>query len=306
MELSDFDTILALGVLVAIAVVIALLAKEKDPKEVSISSIFPPQICSACRPPMQGRSMQTSPPPAPCRGCSPGRSWPRSTARSPPPTCPSWARCTTSARAPASTVSNSFLLCDLPKPLTRTRTRNHTLRARTHTRLHPARTHKLISSQAHACMHAQPVAWPCMARAHAAEGGSYSQFVALDASRAYVTGDFKGDLNDNIEGLSNEQLASLLEWSLFYQKVRAPVLAHPDLLSHQAPRIRSLPFLPFFPRPLSASTSFLNHPHLSSAPSSSAPANCPPPINNPSFAPSFSACPGVPLQRAPHRSVLQC
>lgn len=49
-------------------------------------------------------------------------------------------------------------------------------------------------------------------------GGGYSFFVGRDASRAFVTGDFQRDLTDNVHGLSNEQYASLIEWTNFYHK----------------------------------------------------------------------------------------
>lgn len=57
-------------------------------------------------------------------------------------------------------------------------------------------------------------------RRHAGEGGSYHFFVGKDASRAFVTGDFQHDLNDRVEDLQPDQLASIDGWRSFYAKVR--------------------------------------------------------------------------------------
>ena len=54
---------------------------------------------------------------------------------------------------------------------------------------------------------------------YAGEGGSYHFFVGKDASRAYVTGDFQHDLNDVVEDLQPDQLASIIGWRSFYAKV---------------------------------------------------------------------------------------
>ncbi|CAF0705134.1 unnamed protein product [Brachionus calyciflorus] len=51
---------------------------------------------------------------------------------------------------------------------------------------------------------------------HYQKGGSYEFFVGRDASRAYVTGDFKNDLNDQVDDLSNSQVKDLFNWKSFY------------------------------------------------------------------------------------------
>ena len=49
----------------------------------------------------------------------------------------------------------------------------------------------------------------------------------MEASRLALTippffpGDFKNNLTDRLEGLSNEQIASIVEWKHFYFKVCA-------------------------------------------------------------------------------------
>lgn len=53
---------------------------------------------------------------------------------------------------------------------------------------------------------------------HYGKGGSYEFFVGRDASRAFVTGDFEKDLNDNLEGLSESQIADIINWKKFYDK----------------------------------------------------------------------------------------
>ncbi|GAX82131.1 hypothetical protein CEUSTIGMA_g9559.t1 [Chlamydomonas eustigma] len=50
------------------------------------------------------------------------------------------------------------------------------------------------------------------------ENKSYSFFVGRDASRAFVTGDFKNNLTDHLSGLTNEQIATIFEWKHFYMK----------------------------------------------------------------------------------------
>jgi hypothetical protein len=52
---------------------------------------------------------------------------------------------------------------------------------------------------------------------HYKKGGSYDFFVGRDASRAYVTGDFKNDLNDKIDDLSQSQVADIFNWKKFYE-----------------------------------------------------------------------------------------
>ena len=50
---------------------------------------------------------------------------------------------------------------------------------------------------------------------------SYNYFVAVDASKAFVTGDGE-DVSDDISGLDDEGLEALAHWSEFYQ-ARAPM-----------------------------------------------------------------------------------
>jgi hypothetical protein len=40
----------------------------------------------------------------------------------------------------------------------------------------------------------------------------------VDGSRAYVTGKFKDDLTDDVDGLSESQIADLFNWQDFYEK----------------------------------------------------------------------------------------
>lgn len=53
---------------------------------------------------------------------------------------------------------------------------------------------------------------------HYGPGGSYQFFVGRDASRAFITGEFSKDLNDNLDGLDDSQIAGLFEWLDFYEK----------------------------------------------------------------------------------------
>eukprot|EP00164_Ancoracysta_twista_P007525 GFYU01010698.1.p1 GENE.GFYU01010698.1~~GFYU01010698.1.p1 ORF type:complete len:257 (+),score=80.17 GFYU01010698.1:75-845(+) len=48
-------------------------------------------------------------------------------------------------------------------------------------------------------------------------GGGYAFFSGVDGSRAYVTGDFKGDLTDDIDGLSIGDFRGIKGWLKFYQ-----------------------------------------------------------------------------------------
>jgi len=52
----------------------------------------------------------------------------------------------------------------------------------------------------------------------AGPGGSYDFFAGRDASRAFVTGKFKEDLNDTVRDFSPESMSSLIEWRTFYEK----------------------------------------------------------------------------------------
>ena len=54
---------------------------------------------------------------------------------------------------------------------------------------------------------------------HAGKGGDYEFFSGRDASRAYVTGNFTGDLNDDVADLKDKQMAGLVTWRDFYTKV---------------------------------------------------------------------------------------
>ena len=47
--------------------------------------------------------------------------------------------------------------------------------------------------------------------------GSYSFFAGRDASRSFVTGKFKEDLNDEVKDFTPEQHASLLHWKTFFE-----------------------------------------------------------------------------------------
>ena len=47
--------------------------------------------------------------------------------------------------------------------------------------------------------------------------GGYGFFAGRDATRGYVTGDFKGDLTSRIDDLSGSQLLDLQHWSDFYE-----------------------------------------------------------------------------------------
>jgi hypothetical protein len=73
----------------------------------------------------------------------------------------------------------------------------------------------------HAVCHIHLAAAPAeIASAQRAGGnGSYSFFAGVDASRAYLTGNFTGDLNDNITDFDDDQLAGLSRWRDFYHKV---------------------------------------------------------------------------------------
>ncbi|KAE9555100.1 hypothetical protein FO519_001675 [Halicephalobus sp. NKZ332] len=54
---------------------------------------------------------------------------------------------------------------------------------------------------------------------HYAPGGGYHFFAGKDATRAFVTGDFSdGGLVDTVDGLSEQELLSVLDWVKFYEK----------------------------------------------------------------------------------------
>lgn len=46
---------------------------------------------------------------------------------------------------------------------------------------------------------------------------SYGFFAGRDATRGYVTGDFKGDLVSDLSGLTNRQLLEVVQWEEFYR-----------------------------------------------------------------------------------------
>ena len=55
----------------------------------------------------------------------------------------------------------------------------------------------------------------------AGKGGGYGFFSGRDASRAFVTGKFQDDLNDDIEDFEDDSMAALLHWRGFYFEVRS-------------------------------------------------------------------------------------
>jgi predicted heme/steroid binding protein len=56
-------------------------------------------------------------------------------------------------------------------------------------------------------------------RKHYAPGGGYHFFSGKDATRAFVTGDFTEEgLTDDISGLSEQELLSVIDWLKFYEK----------------------------------------------------------------------------------------
>eukprot|EP01025_Chloroclados_australasicus_P031009 TRINITY_DN3127_c0_g3_i3.p1 TRINITY_DN3127_c0_g3~~TRINITY_DN3127_c0_g3_i3.p1 ORF type:complete len:608 (-),score=45.67 TRINITY_DN3127_c0_g3_i3:490-2055(-) len=50
-----------------------------------------------------------------------------------------------------------------------------------------------------------------------AHGGGYDFFVGRDASRAFITGDFQNDLNDNVSDFDPGKSKGLVEWRDFYR-----------------------------------------------------------------------------------------
>ena len=57
----------------------------------------------------------------------------------------------------------------------------------------------------------------------AGKDGSYGFFSGVDASRGFLTGDFTGDLNDNVTDFTPQQMAGLVRWKDFYLKVCMPL-----------------------------------------------------------------------------------
>lgn len=49
--------------------------------------------------------------------------------------------------------------------------------------------------------------------------GGYSFFSGVDASRAFLTGEFADDLNDNVTDFTESQMHGLVHWRDFYLKV---------------------------------------------------------------------------------------
>jgi hypothetical protein len=54
-------------------------------------------------------------------------------------------------------------------------------------------------------------------RRHYGPGGAYAFFAGRDASRAYATGDFRGDLTDDLEGLDGAAVAEVARWRAFFR-----------------------------------------------------------------------------------------
>lgn len=57
-------------------------------------------------------------------------------------------------------------------------------------------------------------------RSRAGKEGGYGFFSGRDASRAYITGKFEEDLNDDVEDFQDDSMAALLHWRGFYFEVR--------------------------------------------------------------------------------------
>lgn len=55
-------------------------------------------------------------------------------------------------------------------------------------------------------------------RRHYGKRGGYRHFAGRDASKSFVTGDFKKDLTDDLTGLIPEQVADIVNWRDFYRK----------------------------------------------------------------------------------------
>eukprot|EP00899_Mesostigma_viride_P013051 jgi/Mesvir1/21747/Mv04154-RA.1 len=59
---------------------------------------------------------------------------------------------------------------------------------------------------------------------HYGQGMAYAHFCGRDSSRAFVTGQFDEEgLTDDLEGLSPQQVKSVVEWRDFYRKTYKPV-----------------------------------------------------------------------------------
>lgn len=56
------------------------------------------------------------------------------------------------------------------------------------------------------------------AKEYYGKGAGYHHFTGRDGSRAFITGDFKGDLTDNTNDFTNEQFRGLVNWRSFYHK----------------------------------------------------------------------------------------
>ncbi|XP_011306236.1 neuferricin [Fopius arisanus] len=53
---------------------------------------------------------------------------------------------------------------------------------------------------------------------HYGPGGGYHGFIGKDATLAFITGDFNGDLTDDISSLTNSQAKSIVGWIKFYDE----------------------------------------------------------------------------------------
>ncbi|XRB01239.1 cytochrome b5 heme-binding domain-containing protein [Pycnococcus provasolii] len=53
---------------------------------------------------------------------------------------------------------------------------------------------------------------------HYGPGGGYSFFAATDGTRAYITGEFEKEINDNIDDFTDEQCLGVVDWAKFYHE----------------------------------------------------------------------------------------
>jgi hypothetical protein len=65
-----------------------------------------------------------------------------------------------------------------------------------------------VRTYAHVCVSCKP-----------GEQGGYRQFVGKDASKAFITGDFREDLEDDVTELDNDAYKALVDWRSFYRRV---------------------------------------------------------------------------------------
>lgn len=50
------------------------------------------------------------------------------------------------------------------------------------------------------------------------KGGGYSFFCGVDGTRAFITGQFKTETNDDVSGMTDKEFKGLVEWRDFYHK----------------------------------------------------------------------------------------